>query len=48
MLIESASTQGQSRLTDIPDPEAFQSEVYRAREDRALQLQGPGASADAP
>ena len=46
VLIESASTQGQSRLTDIPDPEAFQSEVYRAREARALQLQGPGASAE--
>ena len=42
VLIESAGSRGQSRLTDIPDPEAFQSQVYRAREARAIQLQGPG------
>ena len=45
VLIESAGSQGQSRLTDIPDPEAFQSEVYRAREARSIQLQGPGSPA---
>lgn len=44
VLIESAGSQGQSRLTDIPDPEAFQSQVYRAREARSIHLQGPGAS----
>lgn len=38
VLIESAGRQGQSRLEDIPDPEAFQSRVYRARELRALQF----------
>ena len=40
VLIESAGSQGQSRLRDIPDPEAFQSEVYRARETRTLILEG--------
>ena len=45
VLIESAGSRGQSRLTDIPDPEAFQSQVYRAREARSIQLQGPSASA---
>ena len=48
VLIESAGSQGQSRLTDIPDPEAFQSQVYRAREERSLHLQGSaGAPRDA-
>jgi uncharacterized membrane protein YdbT with pleckstrin-like domain len=47
VLIESAGSQGQSRLRDIPDPEAFQSEVYRAREDRALALEGGGGPRDA-
>ncbi len=42
VLIESAGSQGQSRLDDIPDPEAFQSEVYRAREERSLHFQGQG------
>lgn len=43
VLLESAGTQGQSRLTDIPDPEAFQSQVYRVREARWLAMrQGPG------
>jgi uncharacterized membrane protein YdbT with pleckstrin-like domain len=43
VLLESAGTRGQSRLHDIPDPEAFQSQVYRVREARALAMrQGPG------
>lgn len=42
VLIESAGSQGQSRLTDIPDPEAFQSEVYRARELRTLHFRTSG------
>lgn len=43
VLLESAGSQGQSRLTDIPDPEAFQSQVYRVREARSLALRwGPG------
>lgn len=45
VLIESAGSQGQSRLDDIPDPEAFQSQVYRAREERSLHFQGHGSSA---
>ncbi len=44
VLIESAGSQGQSRLDDIPDPEAFQSEVYRAREERSLHFQGQGSA----
>lgn len=47
VLIESAGTSGQSRFTDIPDPEAFQSEVYRAREKRSMQMSGAsGAQRD--
>ena len=42
VLVESAGSQGQSRLEDIPDPEAFQSEVYRARELRSLHFRGSG------
>jgi len=42
VLIESAGSQGQSRLEDIPDPEAFQSEVYRARELRSLHFRSTG------
>lgn len=45
VLIESAGRQGQSRLEDIPDPEAFQSQVYRARELRTLHFSG-GAARD--
>jgi membrane protein YdbS with pleckstrin-like domain len=43
ILVESAGQTGQSRLMDIPDPEAFQSEIYRARELRTLHFKG-GAS----
>jgi uncharacterized membrane protein YdbT with pleckstrin-like domain len=49
VLIESAGAQGQSRMTDIPDPEAFQSELYRVREARSIELKGVGsASSSAP
>src|SRR5690606_14590832 len=51
VLIESAGSQGQSKLDDIPDPEAFQSQVYRAREERSMHLQsgrrGDGEPRDA-
>ncbi len=40
LLIESAGEQGQSRFADIPEPEAFQSEIYRVREQRAAELAG--------
>jgi uncharacterized membrane protein YdbT with pleckstrin-like domain len=46
ILIESAGQQGQSRVADIPNPEAFQAEVYAAREMRALHFSG-GAARDA-
>jgi membrane protein YdbS with pleckstrin-like domain len=42
LVIESAGSQGQSQLTDIPDPQGMQSEIYRARELRALHFSGPG------
>lgn len=39
VIIESAGSHGQSRLTDIPDPERFQSLVYRTREDRKIAFE---------
>jgi uncharacterized membrane protein YdbT with pleckstrin-like domain len=44
VLVESAGSQGQSRLENIPDPEAFQSEIYRARELRSVDLKGGGGA----
>ncbi len=38
LIIESAGEMGQSRFSNIPNPDAFQAELYRAREDRARQL----------
>ncbi len=43
LLIESAGEHGQSRFTDIPDPEGVQSLVYRVREERTLLLRGGGS-----
>ncbi len=43
LLIESAGETGQSRFTDIPDPEGMQSEIYQAREKRQLLLNAGGA-----
>jgi uncharacterized membrane protein YdbT with pleckstrin-like domain len=45
LLIESAGEMGQSRFRDIPEPEAFQSLLYRVREDRSRELQGSGNAA---
>lgn len=42
VLVESAGSMGQSRLTDIPEPEQFQSQIYRAREDRMVALDRKG------
>jgi uncharacterized membrane protein YdbT with pleckstrin-like domain len=42
LLIESAGTHGQTKYTDIPDPEAIQSLIYRVREDRQHALQSGG------
>ena len=38
LLIESAGESGQSRFTDIPDPEGMQSTIYQAREKRMVAL----------
>ncbi|HLA66469.1 MAG TPA: PH domain-containing protein [Acidimicrobiia bacterium] len=44
LLIESAGEQGQERFADIPDPEAFQSLVYKVREIRSKEMSsGHGA-----
>jgi uncharacterized membrane protein YdbT with pleckstrin-like domain len=49
LLIESAGTHGQSKYTDIPDPEAIQSLIYKVREDRQHALQsGGGPAAESP
>ncbi|HSM01207.1 MAG TPA: PH domain-containing protein, partial [Acidimicrobiia bacterium] len=42
LLIESAGEQGQSVFADIPQPEQFQSLVYRVRELRAKELGATG------
>jgi uncharacterized membrane protein YdbT with pleckstrin-like domain len=42
LLIESAGTHGQTRYTDIPDPEGVQSLIYQVREDRQHALQSGG------
>jgi membrane protein YdbS with pleckstrin-like domain len=42
VLVESAGSRGQSRLSDVPDPQGFQSEIYRARELRALHFSRGG------
>lgn len=38
LLVESAGTSGQSKFKDIPRPDVFQTELYRAREERSLFL----------
>lgn len=48
LLIESAGELGQSRFTDIPDPESFQSRIYSLREERVMALEGGGPSPDDP
>lgn len=42
--VESAGREGRTELGDIPRPEGFQSEVYRARELRHLALRSSSAS----
>jgi len=45
LLIESAGELGQSRFKDIPEPEQFQSLLYRVREERSRHLGAPSHSA---
>jgi uncharacterized membrane protein YdbT with pleckstrin-like domain len=40
LLIESAGAQGQSRFRDIPHPDTFQTVLYKAREQRSLDMSG--------
>ncbi len=40
LLVESAGEHGQSRFTDIPDPEGVQALIYKVREERTLLLRG--------
>ncbi len=47
LIIESAGEQGQSKFTDIPDPEEFQSLLYRIREHRHIELSSGGSAAAA-
>ena len=44
LLIESAGTHGQSRYSNIPDPEGVQSLIYSARENRIDQMRGSGTT----
>jgi uncharacterized membrane protein YdbT with pleckstrin-like domain len=44
LLIESAGESGQSRYSDIPDPEALQSTIYQQREARTVSLKRGGSS----
>ena len=48
LLIESAGEQGQSRFSNIPEPEQFHSLLYRVREERTRALQGHHGAATAP
>jgi len=48
LLIESAGEQGQSRFSNIPEPEQFHSLLYRVREERTRALQGHHGAAPAP
>lgn len=45
VLLESAGSQGQSRLENVPDPQGFQTEIYRARELRSQRVRGRGTDA---
>lgn len=45
LLVESAGSTGQSKFKDIPHPDAFQTELYRVREERTIYLSGHRAAA---
>lgn len=46
VVLEAAGSQGRSELHDIPDPEGFQHDVYKARELRILYHRAGGPGAD--
>ena len=48
LLIESAGTHGQTRYSDIPNPEEVQSVIYQVRETRSLQMEAGTPQAHTP
>jgi len=46
LIIESAGEMGQSRFSNIPNPNEFQSELYRVREDRTRALSSTETPSD--
>lgn len=46
LIIESAGEMGQSRFSNIPNPDEFQSRLYQAREDRTRALSSSEPAAD--
>ncbi len=48
LLIESAGSTGQSRFTNIPHPDEFQTLLYRTREERSMRMSGSHAHEPAP
>jgi len=48
LLIESAGSTGQSKFSNIPHPDAFQTLLYKTREHRSMELSGTKAVVQAP
>ncbi len=48
LLIESAGSSGQSKFSNIPRPDQFQTLLYKTREQRTIELSGTGRAAPAP
>lgn len=46
LLLESAGELGQSRFSDVPDPEGVQSLIYRLREERMMALNSGRSATD--
>ena len=45
LLIESAGSSGQSKFSNIPRPDQFQTLLYKTREQRTIELSGTGGAA---
>lgn len=48
VLLESSGETSATRLDDVPDPEAFQSQVYAAREQRSMHFSGGSSGPATP
>jgi membrane protein YdbS with pleckstrin-like domain len=48
LLIESAGSSGQSKFSNIPHPDEFQTLLYKTRERRTIELAGRGNSVSPP